>query len=79
MIYAIESHPNDSRFRIAENGVAQTLIAARLGRGGGATFGSCCAGFLASNSGKTRSIGYEEERSPTLFARGQIPCVIAKR
>lgn len=52
---ALEHHPNDSRLKIAEGGVVQTLNA-RMGTGGGGMFHSLCVRspiLEHSNTGST--------------------------
>ena len=66
----IENHPSDSRVKIHEDGVCQTLRA-RMGTGGNNTPlvmepEVSAAGFSYGQSVVARSIGYHEEVSPTI-------------
>lgn len=84
MCVAIENHPNDSRVKIDNSGTIQTLTG-RAGTGGGNVpmvmnerehAVNAAAGFCTEHSAKSRSIGYEEGKAPTLRA-GVVPAAMA--
>lgn len=57
----------------------QTIFCMATQQGGGDRHGVMCAGFKLGNSEQARSIGYQEELSPTLNAEcgGNKPAVVA--
>lgn len=57
----------------------QTIFCLATQQGGGDRHGVMCAGFKLGNSEQARSIGYQEELSPTLNAEcgGNKPAVVA--
>ena len=57
----------------------QTIFCMATQQGGGERHGVMCAGFKLGNSEQARSIGYQEELSPTLNAEcgGNKPAVVA--
>ena len=73
----IENHPADSRVKINENGIVQTLPG-RMGTGGGSV--PLVASFMGGQGADAGSIAYSETASPTI--RGQaggnsVPMVMA--
>ena len=70
-----ENHSQDTRYK-GPLDVAQT-VSSTYGMGGNnQPFVLEAAGFCTEHSANARSIGYEEERSPTLRA-GVVPATIA--
>jgi DNA (cytosine-5)-methyltransferase 1 len=76
---AIEHHPQDSRVKISEDGVVQTL-ASNMGEGGGNV--PLVASFMGGQGSKAGGIGYSEEVAPTLRSESggnSVPMVINER
>lgn len=72
--YAVENHPHDSRVRLEPDNLVQTLNQ-RMGTGGG-NVPLIVSGFKHNNSAAAYSVGYEEEKSPSLTADGKQSAVV---
>ena len=72
--YAVENHPHDCRVRLEPDNLVQTLNQ-RMGTGGG-NVPLIVSGFKHNNSGEAYSLGYEEQKAPSLTADGKQAAVV---